>query len=524
MQTIEILYFKIKKSAKNVAKSVNSVDKVFGLEELIFSFLDIHELIPLERVSKQFQLCADYWFRQQKILSFNDNYCGIYDFMPDIDLPNIEYLGIGHLETDYQTLYDILGAFQSIKWLEICDIKNFTVQEFRQLGQLLSKRVAKLNSLRIGSEYMVTIDTQLATNLLESNAKQLQYLYLESVELNEEALELVIDNMALKGFIYSLPNTTNQWQCLRKVAQKQSNLEFLGLYNQDFRDCDYNTKSMQFSKVNTLYLRYCELEEHAFVSLLKCFPSIMLANIKRYFTSKKSAKNEAKSVDSVDKVFGLEELAINIFSYLTINELIGLERVSKQFQFCANYWLRQQKSIAFNEKFCGMDYNKPNIDVIHNSYTFPKQYLKTNSDGKQSLIKNKKRIILLSKKLPNIEYLGIGHFDTDYKTLCKVLNAFQSIKWLEMCGLCDFKDQELRLLGQLLSGRITKLLGFRIVWKVIQINGNVWKEWPKNKQYLNIWLSVDNISVITSTRKMGYNSQKPEEMVHNLCSKQYRIS
>ncbi|CAG2114211.1 unnamed protein product, partial [Medioppia subpectinata] len=385
-------YLKIKKSAKNDAKSVNSVDKVFGLEELvikIFSFLDIHELIPLERVSKQFQLCADYWFRQQKTLSFNDNYCGIYHFMPDIDvirnsytfplryinnnsdgkpclilnkeriiwlskkLPNIEYLGIGHLETDYQTLYDILEAFQSIKWLEICDIKKFTAQEFRQLGQLLSGRVAKLN---------------------------------------------------------------------------------------DFCDCDYNTKSMQFSKVKTLYLRYCELEEQAFVSLLKCFPSV---------------NNEAKSVD---KVFGLEELVIKIFSYLTIDELIGLERVSKQFQFCADYWLRQQKSIAFNEKFCGMDYNKPNIDVIHNSYTFPAQYFKTNSDGKQSLIKNKKRIILLSKKLPNIEYLGIGHFDTDYKTLCKVLNAFQSIKWLEMCDLCDFKDQELRLLGQLLSGRVTKLL------------------------------------------------------------------
>ncbi|CAG2105916.1 unnamed protein product [Medioppia subpectinata] len=161
--------------------------------------------------------------------------------------------------------------------------------------------------------------------------------------------------------------------------------------------------------------------------------------------------------DIVDPVYvnAYKDVVIKMFSYLTIDELIGLERVSKEFQFCANYWFQKQKTISFNEKWCGIYHP---IDAITNCYTFPKQYLETNSDGKPCLIQNKQRIIWLSKKLPNIEYLGIGHFDTDYKTLYDILVAFQSIKCLEMCGLCDFTAQEYTQLGQLLSGRVTKFM------------------------------------------------------------------
>ncbi|CAG2101353.1 unnamed protein product, partial [Medioppia subpectinata] len=150
-------------------------------------------------------------------------------------------------------------------------------------------------------------------------------------------------------------------------------------------------------------------------------------------------------------------LQLNRFidSMKQFHELIPLERVSKHFQFCADYWFRRQKNISFNENWCGID---PNIDVVHNSYTFPKRYLECHSDGKLCLIGSKQLIISLSEKLPNVEYLGIGHFDTNYKTLYDILESYQSVKWLEICGSCKhFTAQQFRHLGQLLSGRVTKL-------------------------------------------------------------------
>ncbi|CAG2117281.1 unnamed protein product [Medioppia subpectinata] len=141
------------------------------------------------------------------------------------------------------------------------------------------------------------------------------------------------------------------------------------------------------------------------IAKYKLINSIMLANMKRYFKIKKSTKNDAKSINSVEKVFDLEELVIKIFSYLEIHELIGLERVSKQFQFCANYWFRQQKTVSFNDNYCGIYHFMPDIDVIHNSYAFPLRYLQTNANQNPCLMENKHKMIWLSKKLPNIEYL-----------------------------------------------------------------------------------------------------------------------
>jgi hypothetical protein len=41
----------------------------------------------------------------------------------------------------------------------------------------------------------------------------------------------------------------------------------------------------------------------------------------------------------------IDDMLIEIFINLNVKQLLGLERVSKQFQYCVNYALKQQKAL-----------------------------------------------------------------------------------------------------------------------------------------------------------------------------------
>ncbi|CAG2113147.1 unnamed protein product [Medioppia subpectinata] len=161
--------------------------------------------------------------------------------------------------------------------------------------------------------------------------------------------------------------------------------------------------------------------------------------------------------ETFQKIILNSNLILKIFSYLEIHELIPLERVCKQFQKCVNYCCEQQKTLSFNS-FITFDQNLPNNDVIPFLYAFPIKYLAIHSNRNPCLIGSKERILWLAQKLPNIEFLSISHFETNFKTLYEILKAFESIEFLSICGIKHFNDQEMRQLGQLLSGRIIKLL------------------------------------------------------------------
>ncbi|CAG2116118.1 unnamed protein product, partial [Medioppia subpectinata] len=310
----------------------------------IFSYLSIHELIGLERVSKQFQFCANYLFRHQKTLSFkpkDDVIPKSYSFPlryleTHLDgklclisnaqrilwlsqkLPNIEYLGISHFTTDYKTLYDILKAFQSVKWLDIRVGNQFTGQQYRQLGQLLSGRVTTFmaidcyehsknmdnmvdmvreltqltklgirlrarNTVRelfrclpqsIRSLQVISnlVDLEMAEILVANNGKHLDYLFI--CNLTAEALQLIVNSMALNEFSYDFRRESHEWQRFQCVAQKQPNLRTLRLIANDFKDYKYTTNLIQFSNVKTFAFCVCKPKIDSFISLLKCFSAL----------------------------------------------------------------------------------------------------------------------------------------------------------------------------------------------------------------------------------------------------------
>ncbi|CAG2109995.1 unnamed protein product [Medioppia subpectinata] len=152
-----------------------------------------------------------------------------------------------------------------------------------------------------------------------------------------------------------------------------------------------------------------------------------------------------------------EYVLLEIFSYLEFHELIPLERVSQQFQFCANIRFRQQKTLALNSTQTVI-WKYPKNDRIPNSYSFPTRFLVMHSNEKLCLIGSKARILWLAQKLPNLEFVTIRHFETNYQNFNDILEAFKSIKSLCLCGFDDFTDQEMRQLGQLLSDRITQFM------------------------------------------------------------------
>ena len=124
--------------------------------------------------------------------------------------------------------------------------------------------------------------------------------------------------------------------------------------------------------------------------------------------------NDNDGTDVKTVVMNIDVL-IHIFSYLEINELMRLERVSKQFKICANYWFGRQRNIAINSRV-GVNQYLPKGEVIPKAYAFPNRILACHSDGTPCLMASKETMLWLSRKFPNIKYLAISHFIQPYFT------------------------------------------------------------------------------------------------------------
>ena len=94
------------------------------------------------------------------------------------------------------------------------------------------------------------------------------------------------------------------------------------------------------------------------------------------------------------------DVVLQIFSNLEINELIRLERVSKQFQMCANYWFRRLKNISINSAAKVINQYLPIYRYTGPPYAFPNKFFVTHLDGKPCLIASKQRMLWLSEKFP----------------------------------------------------------------------------------------------------------------------------
>ena len=114
---------------------------------------------------------------------------------------------------------------------------------------------------------------------------------------------------------------------------------------------------------------------------------------------KSSAKNSKPPIKT-PVVLNID-VFIDIFSFLEPRDWIRMERVSKQFQLCVNYWCRRLTHIGINS---GVEINNycPKLAVTPRNYVFPNRILECHSDEKLCRIASKEIVLWISRKFANI--------------------------------------------------------------------------------------------------------------------------
>ncbi|CAG2164616.1 unnamed protein product, partial [Oppiella nova] len=172
----------------------------------------------------------------------------------------------------------------------------------------------------------------------------------------------------------------------------------------------------------------------------KNYGAILCVWDRKQFIDMNANSDSNSSGTSLKKPYVMNnDILIDIFSHMEIHELIRLERVSKQFQMCADYHFQRLKNIAFGTK----------SRLWINEYLPNKPDLQISSQTQRDFIGFQRN----SQKF-SLKFRG---FDTDFDTLYETMIAFKALNSLFLNGAYRFDERESINLGLLLSSRIMSL-------------------------------------------------------------------
>ena len=154
--------------------------------------------------------------------------------------------------------------------LEKLYIKVNEKSEFIKLVGFLPQTI---RTLSVSSHSMV-FDSEMADSLIESNGRRVCVLNIRGLLIRCDVLEIINRNMDLTLLRYSSFIDDNQWRVLIGLAQRQSNLRFLDLWNQVFEDYHYDGSVHPFRNIKTILLNNSYIKLQTFESLLDLCPNL----------------------------------------------------------------------------------------------------------------------------------------------------------------------------------------------------------------------------------------------------------
>lgn len=230
---------------------------------------------------------------------------------------NVKHLTINDFTTDCDTFEEIVSSLERLEGLYLVDCKWSVIP--RSFGDILANKVVRLlfdcihghsnlcielirkltklqklyivfneknlflklagalpegiRTLSLTSRSMV-FDSEMANSLILSNGRRITVLNIRGLLIRCQVLEIINNNMDLTLLRYTSFIDDDQWRALTSLAQRQSNLRFLDLWNQVFADYHYSGSVHPFRSIKTILINNSYIKLKTFESLLELCPNL----------------------------------------------------------------------------------------------------------------------------------------------------------------------------------------------------------------------------------------------------------